>query len=40
MTQTTFTFGTTPEATIRDALAAELGERAYPMELAATMPLP
>jgi len=33
MAQGTFTFGTTSEATIRDALAEECGDRAYPMEL-------
>jgi hypothetical protein len=33
MTHGTFTFGTTPEKTIRQALSAECGDRAYPMEL-------
>ena len=33
MTHGTFTFGTTPEETIRDALSKEWGERAYPMAL-------
>jgi len=33
MTHGTFTFGTTPEETIRHALSEECGEWAYPMEL-------